>query len=123
MNRDFRRPALALLALSSLLAIAPGAASAGEPGLDLAGMDKSTKPVDDFFRFANGAWYDATEIPADRVAIGSFQAVDDLATEQLKSVIEGAAQQAAADPKAAEAQKIADYYAAYMDEATIEKRG
>ena len=38
-------------------------------GLDLAGMDKSVAPGDDFFRYANGAWLKSTEIPADRSSL------------------------------------------------------
>jgi len=38
----------------------------GEFGLDLASMDTSTHPGDDFFRYVHGTWYDAFEMPADR---------------------------------------------------------
>ena len=33
------------------------------PGIDTAGMDRSVRPQDDFFRFVNGAWVDKTPIP------------------------------------------------------------
>ena len=51
-------------------------APAGKPaigswGFDLAGMDKSVRPGDDFFRYANGAWFDKAVIPSDRTS-GSF---------------------------------------------------
>jgi putative endopeptidase len=39
---------------------------------DLAGMDRSVKPGDDFFRYANGAWFDKAVIPSDRASTGSF---------------------------------------------------
>ena len=32
-------------------------------GLDVAAIERSVIPGDDFFRFANGAWLNATEIP------------------------------------------------------------
>src|SRR5262245_60507055 len=105
------------LAAILLIASASTARAAEVHGLDLAGMNTKVKPGDDFFQYANGTWYDTTEMPADRVAIGSFSVVDDLATEQVQELIQGAEKQAAADPKAIEARKIADYYAAYMDEA------
>src|SRR5437588_1661401 len=38
----------------------------GSWGFDLAGSDRSTKPGDDFFRFANGTWIDHTQIPPDK---------------------------------------------------------
>jgi len=43
-----------------------------KPGINLDNMDKSVKPSDDFFRFVNGKWLDATEIPADKTSWGSF---------------------------------------------------
>src|SRR4029077_12266303 len=33
----------------------------GTWGFDLSGMDTKTKPGDDFFRYANGAWLDKTQ--------------------------------------------------------------
>jgi predicted metalloendopeptidase len=33
-------------------------------------MDRSIAPGDDFFAFANGAWIQSTEIPADRSTWG-----------------------------------------------------
>ena len=39
------------------------------PGLDVAGMDRSVKPGDNFFEYANGTWLEQTEIPADRSAL------------------------------------------------------
>ena len=41
-------------------------------GINLAAMDKGVKPGDDFFMFANGAWFKSSEIPADRGSIGDF---------------------------------------------------
>ena len=123
MLRSKTLAALVLIATAVPCASTPPAAAEEVHGLDLAGMNTKVKPGEDFFHYANGAWYDATEIPADRVAIGSFTVVDDLATAQVQELIQGAEKQAAADPKALEARKIADYYAAYLDEATIEKRG
>ena len=42
------------------------------PGIDAAGMDLSVRPQDDFFRYVNGRWFDATPIPADQSGYGSF---------------------------------------------------
>src|SRR5437764_173097 len=40
----------------------------GTWGFDLSGMDTKTKAGDDFFRFANGAWLDKTQLPPDKPA-------------------------------------------------------
>ena len=53
---------LLVLATSPL----PHAAAATVSGLDLAGIDRSVRPGDDFFAYANGAWLKATQIPPDR---------------------------------------------------------
>ena len=42
------------------------------PGINVALMDKSVKPTDDFFNFVNGTWLKNTEIPADKTRWGSF---------------------------------------------------
>ena len=44
----------------------------GTWGFDLAGMDRSVKPGDDFFKFANGKWEERTEIPSDQTRYGNF---------------------------------------------------
>jgi len=41
-------------------------------GINLEYMDKNAKPGDDFYRYVNGAWFDKTEIPADKSTWGSF---------------------------------------------------
>jgi len=43
----------------------------GTFGIELANMDKSIKPGDNFFKYVNGAWLDKTEIPADKSNYGS----------------------------------------------------
>lgn len=88
-------------------------------GLDLAGMDRSVDPGDDFFAYANGAWLKATQIPADRPSFGVFDAIAEKVNERTAELIRGA-NKSANDP---EARKIGDYYDAFMDENAIEARG
>jgi putative endopeptidase len=90
-------------------------------GPDIAGMDPATAPGNDFFRYANGAWLNATEIPADRASYGSSEILADLTTRQVNELLEQAAARHA--PQGSEAQQVADYYASFMDEATIEAKG
>ncbi len=91
-------------------------------GLDLTGFDRSVRPQDDLYRFAGGAWLANTPIPADRSNYGSFIILDDKAQEEVKELIVAASQQANR-PTGSDAQKVGDYYLAYMDTALVESLG
>jgi len=92
---------------------------ASAQGIDLAGIDKSIDPGDDFFAYANGAWSKAAQIPADRPSYGAFDAIAEKVDARTADLIKGAGK-SANDP---EARKIGDYYDAFMDESAIEKKG
>ncbi|HEY2028149.1 MAG TPA: M13 family metallopeptidase [Myxococcales bacterium] len=95
-----------------------GAAGHGgeKPGIDLAGIDRTVAPGDDFFSFANGTWVKNTEIPPDRSSYGTGGVLVELTAKRTADLIAHA-------PKEGDGEKIADYYAAYMDEAGIEAKG
>jgi predicted metalloendopeptidase len=111
-----RALASSLLAASVMMLLA-----ADVPGIDVAGMDRSVKPGDDFFAYANGTWLKTTEIPADRSSWGSNGALSERVDQEVSDLIQGAAKARA--KSGGEAAKIADYYASYMDEAGIEAKG
>ena len=97
---------------------APAPASSG---IDLAGIDKSVKPGDDFDAYANGAWRKTFEIPEDRSNYGAFTVLVETAEKRNAELI---AQLAASKPApGTDARRIADFHAAYLDEAGIEQRG
>ncbi|HYM42985.1 MAG TPA: M13 family metallopeptidase N-terminal domain-containing protein, partial [Steroidobacteraceae bacterium] len=108
--------AAAAVAAASLVMAAPAAPRA--PGIDLAGIDPTVLPGDDFFRYANGAWLKSTEIPADRSTYGTGAILTELNTRRTAELIRDAAAHAAAG---SDARKIGDYYASFMDEARIEQ--
>ena len=96
-------------------------AEIGAFGLDLSAGNSAIKPGDDFFAYASGNWYDHFEIPPDRTSFGAFNQLDELSKQRVREIIE---QAAASHPAAGTpAQKIGDYYAAYMDQAAIETNG
>ena len=102
---------------------APTQAEATAPtaGIDLAGIDKSVKPGDDFDLYANGAWKQATKIPADRASLSTGFYVFEKAEKRNAELIQSLEK---SNPAAgSDERRIADYYAAYMDEAGIEQRG
>ena len=54
-------------------------------------MRRDARPGDDFYEFANGAWLDHTEIPADRSSYSSFTMIVEQAEKDTRAIIEGAA--------------------------------
>jgi predicted metalloendopeptidase len=113
-------PTLPAILAAASLATAAWAGPRGL-GLDVEGMDRAVAPGDDFFRYANGAWLRATEIPSDRGAYGAGVIVRDRTDERTSQIIQDTARAGAA--AGSDAQKIADYHASYMDEAGIEAKG
>jgi len=108
--------ALLLAFAATLLLAAPV-----QHGIDSAGIDRHVRPGDDFFEFANGTWLKTTEIPADRSNWGVFAMLAEAANKRTADLIRDTAKSKSA--AGSDASKIADYYAAYMDEAAIEKKG
>jgi len=94
----------------------------GTWGFDTAGMDRTATPGDDFGRFANGNYLKTLEIPADRSNYGMFTKLRDLSQERTKEIVEASAAVKGAKP-GSEEQKVGDFYASFMDEATIEVKG
>ena len=115
-------PAPASSAAPSATAATPAPAStAPNIGINLSYIDKSVKPGDNFFDYANGAWLKTAEIPADRSSTGAFYDIFEVTEKHTADLIKNAG---ASNPAAgSNARKIADYYAAYMDTAAIDKAG
>jgi putative endopeptidase len=123
--------ALSLAGICVLLALpqlalpaqkAPGDAPERDThGIVVADMDTSVKPGDDFYDYSNGGWMKRTEIPADRSAVGVFNALADLSNKRTAALIEEAAKSNA--PAGSSSRKIADLYNSYMNEASIEAKG
>ena len=84
-------------------------------------MDRSVKPGDDFYQYANGEWIKRTEIPADRAGLGVFSVLADLSNKRTAGLIEEIAK---SNPAAgSSARKVAELYNSYMNEAAIEAKG
>jgi putative endopeptidase len=107
------------LALGALLYIGIAAAAA-PPGLDMAGMDGAVRPGDNFYAFANGSWLRNAQIPADRSSWGPASVLQELNRQRIADLIKGMAGARSGDP---DERRIADYYASFMDERSIEARG
>ena len=90
-------------------------AQLGTFGFDIAGMDASVSPADDFYLFANGKWAATTAIPADKSNYGMFTALDDLSKDRVKLVLDA--------EKDRKGSKAGDVYASYIDQAAVERKG
>lgn len=85
-----------------------------KPGIDVAGIDKSVAPGEDFFKFANGNWIKNSPIPASESRWGSFNEVTERNNIILKQIVESAA----ANTKAtvgSNIQKVGTVYRLYTD--------
>src|SRR5436190_21153102 len=124
MWRDFRARFPLVAAAAGFVALCACRKAAVPPpavhAVDAAGMARSTRPGEDFSKYANGKWDQETAIPADHAAWGIGAILDEQAREQTRVLLETARSQAAAG---SDERKAADYYAAYMNEAALEARG
>jgi putative endopeptidase len=93
----------------------------GNWGVDLAGMDRSVNPGDDFFRYVNGAWYDKAVIPSDRTSTGSFLDLDIESEEKLGAIL--ADLEARKDSLSPDEKRVRDLYHSYVDTARVEQLG
>jgi predicted metalloendopeptidase len=99
----------------------PSNAASLPKGIDTAGMDTSVAPGDDFYAYTNGGWIKATEIPPDKPTYGVISVLLDRTRQQTVDIIQDPANTGA--NASADARKIGDFYASFMDEAAIESKG
>ncbi len=129
------RRTAALLIFSALMIVAAGlilfpghpaplsqtVSAAEEHGFDLADLDTTCKPCEDFFNYATGGWIKRNPIQPEYASWGRFNALQNHNQEVLRQVLEAAA----LDKKAAGSieQKIGDFYSACMNTDAIEASG
>jgi putative endopeptidase len=111
--------ATALLAATAALAADSTKPQYGQWGFDSAGMDMKTAPGDDFFRYANGAWLDKAQIPADKPAVSFRLEMTDRAEARLHEIMEAAQKKKPTNLEG----KAGAFYHSFMDEARVEALG
>jgi putative endopeptidase len=112
------------LLFAAVLVWCPGTIASAQtldsPDSDLEpGVDPSIQPGDDFFAYANGSWLQATEIPAGKDRWNARNEISDLTRQQVAKLLDDAG----AEPAGSTGRKVADFRAAYLNEAAIEARG
>ncbi len=91
-------------------------------GIDLSAADTSVRIQDDLFQHVNGAGLARTEIPADRATWGAFDRLAEQSQANLRALAEEAAK-APNRPPGSDAQKIGDFYDAFMNETRADELG
>jgi putative endopeptidase len=89
--------------------------------IDLANLDTTVNPGDDFDNYANGGWKKHFPIPADKSRFGTFDLLADTGEVQVQRLIEEIASKK--QEAGSIAQKIADFYNTGMDTTKIEAEG
>lgn len=81
--------------------------------IDVTALDRTIKPADDFFTFANGTWVAKTEIPASESRWGSFNELEQQNNIKLKAILN----EAVANPgaKGSQNQLLGAYYKSFTD--------
>src|ERR1700761_6722752 len=89
--------------------------------VDVAGIDYSIKPGDNFFRFVNGRWYDTAKIANDQSGVGSYSFMNIPQKQLLQYILDSVSE--SRNVMGSVEQKVGDFYASGMDMATINQRG
>jgi len=84
-------------------------------------MDRSIKPGDDFYRYANGGWLAKVAMPAGQPSYDTRAILKAGTSQRVRELIQDAA--ASQPAKGTVAQKVGTYYAGFMDESVIEAKG
>jgi putative endopeptidase len=118
---EFMKIAAVCFAACAVLAVAQSAGAQQTHGIAVTSIDRSVKPGDDFYQYANGEWIKRAEIPPDRVEVDVWTKLGDQGIKREAELIDEIAKSNAAAGTGA--RKVADLYNSYMDEAGIEAKG
>jgi putative endopeptidase len=89
-------------------------------GVDLAAMDQSANPCNNFYQFVCGGWMTKHPAPPDQPRYSRFSELQDRNNEILRNILQDAMAPTVNDP---DQKKIGDFYSSCMSEKTIEAKG
>ena len=112
---------VALFASFALAAFLGTAAAPVDQNANTQDMDRSVKPGDDFYRYANGSWLGRVTMAAGQSSYDNRAILVQKTSQRVRDLIQEAA--AAQSAKGSTVQKVGDYYASFLDESGIEGKG
>jgi predicted metalloendopeptidase len=112
---------MALFASFALAAFLGTAAAPVDQNANAQDMDRSVKPGDDFYRYANGSWLGRVTMAAGQSSYDNRAILVQKTSQRVRDLIQEAA--AAQPAKGSTVQKVGDYYASFLDQSGIEAKG
>ena len=109
----------AALSASATAADAPTTALPYTPSLDLQSMDRTADPCSNFYQYACGGWMKNNPIPEDQSNWSVYGKLYQDNQRFLWGILQALAEKPDADPVQ---HKLGDYFAACMDESTVNER-
>ncbi|OON71092.1 M13 family metallopeptidase [Hymenobacter sp. CRA2] len=111
-------------AAAATAAAAPASTEPTVKGLsiDVADIDRSVSPCEDFFQYSGGLWLKNNPIPGYASSWGPRNLLQDRNQALMRRILEDAAANTGA-AKGTNTQKVGDFYASAMDTAVIERTG
>ncbi len=119
MKANISRAAALLLPLAISIFCHPQVGS--DLKFDIHAVDSKADPCVDFYQYACGGWLARNPVPPDRSVSAVYSQMQDLNQRRVAGMLESAAESGSSRP--AGENKIGDYYAACIDEVTIEAKG
>src|SRR5215471_1989740 len=116
----FRFGRTALLIILAFMVCADAPAAPVDKIAATQDIDRSVKPGEDFYRYANGGWLGSAAIPEGQSSYGTSAQLVAKNSQRVRDLIQDAAASHAA--RGSVAQKVGDYFASFMDEASIEAK-
>jgi len=122
MKKYFFALLVCTLALITSLFSCKPISKTNAPDALAAHIDSTVVPGDNFFDYANGAWFKQHPIPANEQSNGIFQLVQDTINAQIRQICESSAAETNAK-KGSNKQKIGDFFYSGMDSVLLNKKG
>ena len=98
-----------------------GVDAQNQSGLDLSNLDRTVKPVDDFYQFATGGWQKSHPLPAAYSRYGSFDMLQENVNKKVNSTLTTLTKKKYKDGKTE--RKLSDFYKLALDSARRDREG